>query len=570
MLRTIRARVTWTLIANTLPLFLIACAGRPDGHQAPAATGTVDLPLRAVVGDEVYRLSNVALLVRPSYTWLSASNDPNETVLRASFPAGRHSAELHTWSLERAGANGTFHPVDAQLVSSSSVEFTIFNGTTTTISFQFETDGQIVTVGSGELQVTIDVTRTDAACTPFGNDCPAGSWCPPAALTGAPLACIAEGNVAPGEACSSPLDCVAGSTCLRRGDATTCTELCPSESIGTPCASGGVCQPRGTDYGACLPERPEGAECPLDAAFLPITDRVDAVYDGQRCRVYVTGSNGSVYRHDLWTNVTDVLLETGGRPAGVDLSPSGDRLLIADANSDTGATNRMLLIDLNDETTRELRFQKDFMEGGTFVPVFLDDSRALVTSTFLGSGWAPLREVHLEDGAYSTLASLRQNSMLSPSADRSVVAFAESNISNGQFGRYELASGSFAHGATGWFAYEIAVSRDATQYAVPSYGGLHIYAYTDVFTQLGSIGGSSLGVAYSPSSDRLYASWANGGIEVFDSLTLESVRTVDANPGLEWAGNNALSSGRLRISGDGRLLMATVSGGVKLYPISEP
>ena len=569
MLRAIRVRVSWALFANVLPVLFCGCADHQDGYQTPVTSGTVDLPLRAVVGDNVYRLSNVSLLVSPSGTWLSSGNSPDEIVLRATFPAGQHSAQLYDWTLERADSNGAFYPVEARLVSSSFVEFTVFDGSTTTISFQFETDGEIVTVGSGELQVAIDVTETPAACTPFGSDCPDGSWCAPATLTGAPVACIAAGSVEPGGECNSPLDCVANSTCMRRGDATTCTELCPSEAIGTPCASGGVCQPRGIDYGACIPERPAG-ECELDAAFLPIPDRVDAVYDSERCRVYVTSSSGSLYRYDIWTRATDVLLDAGGNLAGIDLSPNGDRLLVADTNGGSSATNRMFLFDLEDGSSRELRFQKDFMEGGTFVPVFLDDSRALVTSTFLGSGWAPLREVDVDYGTYSTLASLRQNSMLSPSADRSVIAFAESNISNGSFGRYDPASGDFTNGATGWFAYEIAVSRDAAQYAVPSYGGLQIYTYAGAFSRIATIGSASLGAAYSPVADRLYASWANGGIEAIDTTTLSSVVTLDSNPGLDWAGNGAFVSGRLRISGDGRLLLATVSGGVKLYPISEP
>lgn len=141
---------------------------------------------------------------------------------------------------------------------------------------------------------------------------------------------------------------------------------------------------------------------------------------------------------------------------------------------------------------------------------------------------------------------------------------------DGSFGRYDPANGNFAYGGTGWFAYEIAVSRDATQYAVPSYGGLQIYDYGSDFRHVASIGSDSLGVTYSPVSDRLYASWANGPIEAIDTTTFASVAMLDANPGLDWSGNNALVSGRLRVSADGRALLATVRDGVKLYPIAEP
>jgi hypothetical protein len=97
------------------------------------------------------------------------------------------------------------------------------------------------------------VNETPGACTPFGSDCPAGSWCAPPELTGAPLMCIAEGLVAPGEACDSPYDCMGEASCFDFGAGALCTPLCSRAEFEQPCADGGTCTPQGVDYGVCSP-----------------------------------------------------------------------------------------------------------------------------------------------------------------------------------------------------------------------------------------------------------------------------------------------------------------------------
>ena len=201
-----------------------------------------------------YRLRDPYISIfGPSIISLQGSNDPNETSLSATLPLGNYTAYLSTWSLERSDSTGAFAPVAATLVSNPGVAFAVLNGTTTTISYEFATDGVIVTVGSGQVRVTVAVDEIGAVCTPFGDECPADTWCPPTELTGAARACVTEGSIATGERCAAPSDCVANTSCIDLGNGPVCTELCPGSSFGEVCRSGGTCQPAGAEYGVCKP-----------------------------------------------------------------------------------------------------------------------------------------------------------------------------------------------------------------------------------------------------------------------------------------------------------------------------
>jgi hypothetical protein len=237
---------------------LVGCSAGPRNADERAVSGVMSLPLIASANGHNYRLSNTFLYISgPQYAQLSSSGDPNETALSATLVTGNYTAYLYNWSVERDDGTGTFRPVQASLVSSPAVGFSILNGTTTTVSYQFSTDGVIVTVGSGQVRVAVVVEESAATCTPFADDCAAGTWCPPTGLTGAPRACVAAGLTAIAEPCSAPSDCTANASCFDLGSGPTCAELCPADAFELACASGGTCKAVGTDYGVCRPSATE-------------------------------------------------------------------------------------------------------------------------------------------------------------------------------------------------------------------------------------------------------------------------------------------------------------------------
>lgn len=236
---------------------LIASACSSDSaSEAPAETGTFSMPLLASVGAHTYRLQGGLYVYGPVFQSLDINSDAN--VIAATLPTGSYTANLYTWSLTRDDGSGNFVPVAATMTSSSVPSFSIFNQTTTTLSFQFETDGQIVTIGAGQLNVAIDVHESALVCAPLGDDCPANSWCAPTELTGAALSCIPVGPVAIGDPCSAPADCAANSSCFDRGAGPVCLPLCSRADFNQPCSGGALCTPQGTDYGVCLPGEGDG------------------------------------------------------------------------------------------------------------------------------------------------------------------------------------------------------------------------------------------------------------------------------------------------------------------------
>ena len=238
--------------------WLAACAAEGP-PPAPAGMvseelGRVSLALVTTVGEHTYRLRNVYIFISgPQYLQLF-DNDGSQTELSASLLTGNYSASLYQQgTLERDDGAGNFVPVVASLISSYYVNFTIFNGATSTIAFQFQTDGVIVTVGAGQLRVRVAVDEIAAVCTPFAGDCAEGSWCPPTTLTGMPRGCIAGGATAAGQPCAGPFECAANTTCVDQGAGPVCAELCPSTSFDASCPSGGTCQRVTAEYGVCAP-----------------------------------------------------------------------------------------------------------------------------------------------------------------------------------------------------------------------------------------------------------------------------------------------------------------------------
>ena len=321
-----------------------------------------------------------------------------------------------------------------------------------------------------------------------------------------------------------------------------------------------------------VPHRTEAA-----GTLIPAPARVDMVYDSTRDTVYITNGS-SVLRYQIGSNSFLAPFDLGGSLSGIDLSPDGNTLAVADRQR--SATEVWIhLVDLQTGLSSKVTFPRAYSEGGTFTVAFGNDGAIAVTSIFEGSGWVPLRRYNPGTGATNVVASsVRHQTMLTASADASVIGFAESDSSGGPFGRYRVADGNllrksgFGDG-TGWSNYEMGVSRNGTQFAVPTYGGTYIYdAELRRINLVGQYAGPQpVGVVYHPAEDVVYFAWA-GSTEVraFDTNSFTQVAGYDFEYGFTSPGNHAFVHGRLKISRDGSLLLATVNGGVRFQRLYAP
>ncbi len=229
-----------------------ACSS--EGSAPPAlqvGSGSLAMPLITTVDASTYRLDASIFIQGPTFTIVSTTADPGEDVLRVALQTGQYTAFLQSWALQKQQGDGSFAPVQATLVSSPSPGFSIDNGATTTISFDFQTDGVVVKIGQGNLLVNVGVEEIPPVCTPLGTDCAPGFWCPPPELTGAPVACVTAGAVEVGQPCAAPSDCVANASCLDVGAGPVCVALCATSALGEACESGGTCQTSEAGYGVC-------------------------------------------------------------------------------------------------------------------------------------------------------------------------------------------------------------------------------------------------------------------------------------------------------------------------------
>lgn len=305
-----------------------------------------------------------------------------------------------------------------------------------------------------------------------------------------------------------------------------------------------------------------------EGTFISAPSRVDMVYDDAREILYIT-NGGSVLRYQMSTNSFLDPFELGGNLKGIDISPDGNTLIVAD-NSYTLSNTWIYEIDLVSGANKKVNFPRSSGEGGTFAVAFGNDGKVLATHS--DGSFVPLRRYDPVSGTMSVLASVRHRTMLRASADGSVIAFAESDISDGRWGSYRVSDGSIIRkqgysDGTSWFNYEIAINHDATQYAIPTYGGTFI-ADADLVKNPDLIGGYTtqhpIGVAYSPTQDIVYFPWSGTNkVYAYDTNTLTKIAEYDFENAFNHHGNYAFVKGRLKTSSDGNLLFATVDGGVR-------
>ena len=275
--------------------------------------------------------------------------------------------------------------------------------------------------------------------------------------------------------------------------------------------------------------------------ILEIGGPTDLVRDPTNSYLYV--GFGSVYPYDLDSDEhveSPLLIQFAKR---LDLSPDGSRLAgISNAVLQTNPNASWLTIhDLASGQSRDIGFPRlSAHEGGGFDVAFIDDRTLLVTTMYNGSGTVPLRKIDIDSGEVTVIGLVQQETSLEPSGDRSVIAFAEGNSSNGPFGFYDAHSQTLhSGGQAGHHISEIAPDRTGDKFAVPSIGGVDIFDSS--FQRVGRLPGQypqryPLDALYSPVSDVLYVSWtgrqtidiAPKSLVAYDATTLQVLETLDA------------------------------------------
>lgn len=319
-----------------------------------------------------------------------------------------------------------------------------------------------------------------------------------------------------------------------------------------------------------------------DGTFIAAPNRTDMVIDTARQMIYV--ANGTqVLRYDLSCDCQATPITLGGALKGMDLSPDGNTLAVADETNDgTYAWVHLVNLDtLSDNKVTVPLVSTDYgylEEVGTFSVAYAYDGTLLTTSEYPGSGWVPMRKLDPATNTWTVLASVRQNTMLAPSASRKVIGFAESNTSDGSWGAYYADSGEIVRregytDGTSAFNYEMATNPDGSQFAIPTYRGAYVYnsSYQKVATLGTYADAQPIGGTYDPVRPLLYLPWTTTSeVRIYDTTTLTQVGSYDAGDVFNNVGNMAFVQGRTRMASDGSILAVSVTGGVRYIKLYAP
>ena len=201
--------------------------------------------------------------------------------------------------------------------------------------------------------------------------------------------------------------------------------------------------------------------------------------ESSRATDFVFSASGILYITDgadidRFNTKTDTYLApfvVGGNLLGIDLSPDGNTLAVADS-SYQGSTNHIQLVNTSTGAATAVNFPLAGGESGTYDVAWESNGDVLVTSNYAGSGSVPLRQYNPQTGQTTILRQVLQSTWLAPSADRKTVGLAESNISSGPLDVFSVASGGIVSTVdTGWFTFDDAVSPNGNTFIVPTYYG---------------------------------------------------------------------------------------------------
>lgn len=323
-----------------------------------------------------------------------------------------------------------------------------------------------------------------------------------------------------------------------------------------------------------------GANASPITGFISAPGRADIAYDTKHDILYISGDS-SLRRYDVKSQAFLTPIMLGGKTMGMDISPDGKTLAVA--NAVRGASqNYVDLVNLATGVSSRVGFNPNSAyEGGTYTVAYDNQGKLLVSSQFQGSGWTPLRKYDPVTQSTTILGTVTQDVMLTASADRSVIGVAEANISDGRWGVYHAGDTSYVSqhqgyapvtGGTGWFNFEIGVSRNGSQFVIPTYGGTYVGDAQSVVPTIGQYAGiSPIGVAYSPLSDVVYFPFADTNyIGEYDTKTLTEITRIPVPGYYDWPGNWAFVEGRSKVASDGSYLFSTLDNGVFIARVPEP
>ena len=313
-----------------------------------------------------------------------------------------------------------------------------------------------------------------------------------------------------------------------------------------------------------------------------IAVRETSVFDERTNIVYSLGAS-QITRWDAITGRFLAPIILPGSLSSLALSPDGRYLVVGDSATITtaGQTQGVLhRIDLQTSAVTDIVYSTAFYEGGVTDVVVAANGTALFTTQFLGSGWTPLRTFPVSGAAPAPailVNSVRGGSTLTASPDGRYVLILEANSSNAPFSLYDSTMGRviassdlYTIGLSGFNNDNGSVTNSGL-ISIVTYNSFVIYNNNFVvvknFTPQQSSGTYS-DAEFSLDGRQLYAWNTNTDrVEIYDTTNWTKIGELDPGVLINTQGNGS-AFGRMQVVDDGRLLLMTTTGGVRVLDLN--
>jgi hypothetical protein len=305
------------------------------------------------------------------------------------------------------------------------------------------------------------------------------------------------------------------------------------------------------------------------------------VYDAGRNIVYISTASqvsrpGQILRYSLASSTFLNPIILGGNLYGIDLSPDGKTLAVADM-AHSSARSWIHLVDVGSLIDDKHSFENNraFGLAGTWAPAYAANGDLYVTTDSDSSCCAYMEVFKAASGNWSSPNVTQARTMVSASGNGQIIAFTETNANDGKWGHIDDASGTLKYGyGPGCVNYDIAANNDGSQFLIPTAvcGGL-VFENDKRVKVLGGTYAKPqpLGVAYGPVRHIAYMPWkGTSNVLVYDMDAIQQTGSLDFGTSFVQNGNSWLDNGRTRISRDGSLLMVQLTGGVQIDQLYAP
>lgn len=316
-----------------------------------------------------------------------------------------------------------------------------------------------------------------------------------------------------------------------------------------------------------------------ETLFIPAANSADMAHDQLRQLLYISAGD-SVLRFDMTTRQMLAPFRLGGQLAGIDISPDGRWLAVADLTFDVarpqGRTSGWFhLVDLTTGGAERVAVPpvSIYNEQGTYSVAFAADGLVYVTTGPFGQ-YGYLRSYDPRSRALRVIpigftGAIVNRTMLTTSRDKTILLFGQAAISDGSWGALSVFDGRvlFRQGpdGAGFFITGAALSRDNTQvvtygydltsFDIPSFVKTTRFRATTLITAAGAV--------YHPFRDLLYLTITGyRDILIVDSRTFREIGRYATPLHFPWTPTSAHAPGRLKTSADGRWLFAVLPNGI--------